>query len=231
MPASTTHARSFEQARADRCIQLPVKGQQSMAKPIKGTKGNDTITSGPGNDDIDGGQGIDTVIFSSDFDDYLISFKPQGRNGNGSDDSHVTVSGVDGLDRLKNVEFLQFADATFNVKTGDHWSYAVNATVDPSAKDPGSPGNLYVGTGIPADGFGIARNEDAGIELGLQVIYRQGPTVTTTDDYADGVLNFEVNDGPQSTANGSSSNNGARAAWSFEYSIATGLNGETTDLG
>jgi hypothetical protein len=75
------------------------------------------------------------------------------------------------------------------------------------------------------------RAEDAGIELGLQVIYRQGPTVTTADDYADGVLSYTVNDGAQSTANGSSANNSARAAWSFEYSIVTGLNGETTDLG
>src|SRR5262245_9092097 len=90
---------------------------------------------------------------------------------------------------------------------------------------------LYAGNGIPADGFGLARNEDAGIELGLQVIYRQGPVVTTTDNYADGVLHFSVNDGAQSTANGSSVNNANRAAWSFEYSIATGPNGETTDLG
>src|SRR5262249_21941856 len=111
------------------------------------------------------------------------------------------------------------------------WHYGVNTAVDASAQDPSHPGTLYVGTGIPATGFGTATNEDAGIELGLQVIYRQGPTVTTADTYADGVLHFAVNDGPQSTANGSSANNAGRAAWSFEYSIATGLNGETTDLG
>ncbi len=66
----------------------------------------------------------------------------------------------------------------------------------------------------------------------MQVHYRQGPTVLPTDGngYADGVLHFQVNDGPQSTANGSSSNNAARAAWNFDYSIITGLNGETTDL-
>jgi Ca2+-binding RTX toxin-like protein len=153
-----------------------------MAKPIKGTKGNDTITSGPGNDDIDGGKGIDTVVFSSDFDDYVINFGPQGRNGHGSDDSHLTISGPDGVDRVKNAEFLQFADATFNVATGDHWSYAVNAAVDSAAQDPASPGNLYVGTGIPATGFGIARNEDAGIELGLRSSIaraRRSPRPTT----------------------------------------------------
>jgi hypothetical protein len=114
--------------------------------------------------------------------------------------------------------------------SGDTWHYSVNAAADPAAQDPSSPGNLFAGSGIPATGFGLARNEDAGIELGLQVIYRQSPVVTSTDDYADGVLHFAVNDGPQSTANGSFANNAGRAAWSFEYSFATGLNGETTDL-
>jgi hypothetical protein len=44
------------------------------------------------------------------------------------------------------------------------------------------------------------------------------------------MLHFSVNDGPQSTTNGSFANNAGRAAWSFEYSVVTGLNGETTDL-
>lgn len=62
------------------------------------------------------------------------------------------------------------------------------------------------------------------------VLYRQGPTIASTDNYADGVLNFSVASGPQSTANGSISNNATRAAWNFTFSVATGLNGATTDL-
>jgi VCBS repeat-containing protein len=108
-------------------------------------------------------------------------------------------------------------------------TFIADGSVDESAQKPGTD-HIIVGSGIPANHFGLVRAEDAGIELGLQVIYRQGPTVTTTDDYADSVLHFSVNDGPQSIANGSSANNVNRAAWSFEYSIATGLNGETTDL-
>ncbi|MDP3720537.1 MAG: hypothetical protein Q8T13_22470 [Acidobacteriota bacterium] len=61
-------------------------------------------------------------------------------------------------------------------------------------------------------------------------LYRQGPTVMSTDDYADGILNFAVASGPQSTANGSFANNANRAAWNFTFSVATGLNGATTDL-
>src|SRR5215203_4421804 len=115
-----------------------------MAKPIKGTKGsdltltgtngndhiqgldgNDFITGGMGNDDIDGGKGVDTAFYSGSFDDYIISVK-----GTGNDKVTVsdTVSGRDGADSLKQVEFLQFADATYNVVTGDHWDYSVNAT-------------------------------------------------------------------------------------------------------
>jgi hypothetical protein len=110
------------------------------------------------------------------------------------------------------------------------WGYAVNVAVDSSAQDPASPGNLFVGSGIPAGGFGTARNENAGIELGMMVLYRQGPTVISTDNYLDGVLNFSVASGPQSTANGSSGNNAGRAAWNYTFSVATGLNGATTDL-
>jgi hypothetical protein len=110
------------------------------------------------------------------------------------------------------------------------WNYGVNVAPDPAAQDPASPGNLFVGTGIPAENFGVARNETLGIELGLMVLYRQGPTVPSTDTYADGVLNFNVASGPQSTANGSLSNNPNRAAWNFTFSVATGLNGATTDL-
>ena len=110
------------------------------------------------------------------------------------------------------------------------WSYDVNASPDVSATDPSSPGNLYIGSGIPATNFGIARNMSQGVELGLMLLYRQGPTIQSSDNYADGVLNYSVASGPQSTANGSSSNNATRAAWNFTFSIATGLNGATTNL-
>lgn len=219
-----------------------------MRKPIKGTnqdddllgtghhdriegKGGDDVISGRGGFDwIDGGRGIDTSVYTGSYDDYLVSFWGWGHRSVLVLD---TVSGRDGADLLKHVEFLRFNDAVVDVKTGEvtQWQYSVNATVDASAQDPSNPGTLLVGSGIPASNFAIAENVAAGVELGLQVIYRQGPTVASTDTYDDGVLHFVVNDGPQSTANGSSANNAGRASWSFEYSIETGLNGATTDLG
>jgi hypothetical protein len=215
----------------------PIKGTQNSDLFINGTNnddkmqgkgGDDTLKGGAGDDDIDGGQGTDTAVYDGSYIDFDIVFKGTGNNKLTVTDTN-TSDGDEGSDSLKHVEFLRFRDAVVNVSSGDTWTYAVNAEIDESAQKPATE-DMINGSGIPATGFGIATNEDRGIELGLQVIYRQGPTVTTTDDYADGVLNFEVNDGPQSTANGSSANNANRASWSFEYSIATGLNGETTDL-
>lgn len=110
------------------------------------------------------------------------------------------------------------------------WTYAVNVPPDASAQDPASPGNLYAGSGIPATNFGTATNAAAGIELGMMVLYRQGPNIASTDTYDDGMLEFDVASGPQSTANGSFADNVNRAAWNYTFSIATGLGGATTTL-
>jgi hypothetical protein len=214
----------------------PIRGTNplvgtSQSDKLQGSSDDDLIIGGGGNDSINGGSGIDTAVFTGNYADYNFISKPTGNHKITVID---TVAGRDGTDDLKSVEWLKFNDATYNVLTGElaTWDYSVNDTPDVSAQDPASPGNLYTGTGIPAVNFGIARNEDAGVELGLQVIYRQGPSVASTDanGYDDGVLDFQVNDGPQSTTNGSFGNNANRAAWNFEYSIATGLNGETTSL-
>lgn len=111
-----------------------------MAKPIKGTQqadltfngtsgndkiqgkgGNDSITGGVGNDDIDGGQGIDTAYYSGSIDGYMISAKGTGNNKITVQDTNFT-DGNDGTDSLKQVEWLQFADGTYNVETGARWS-------------------------------------------------------------------------------------------------------------
>lgn len=219
-----------------------------MAKPIKGTDGSDflfgtdgsdiieakagddVISGGKGNDDIDGGLGIDTAVYRGNYSDYVLSFK-----GTGNDKVTITdtVANRDGTDQLKHVEFATFNDAMVNLQTGEtsQWQYFINAEVDEKGQKA-STEDVINGNGNSATGYNLARNEDAGVELGFQVKYRQGPTVLATDPngYADGVLHFQVNDGPQSTANGSFQNNANRAAWSFDYSIITGLNGAPTDL-
>jgi hypothetical protein len=218
-----------------------------MGKPIQGTKqadldlmgtdnndtiqgkdGNDHITGGHGDDNIDGGNGIDTAFYSGNFADYTITTKGTGNDKITVSDS---VSGRDGTDSLKHVEYLQFADATYNVQTGafDQWHYHVNATLDDSAQDPAHPGTMIAGSGIPATAFGIAHNPsaDTGIELGLAVHHRSGApadaAVQSTDNYDDGVLHYQV-------AAGADPGNANRAEWNFDYSVATGVDGQPTHL-
>jgi hypothetical protein len=194
---------------------------------IEGGKGDDKLYGGAGNDWLDGGKGFDTAIFSGNFADYTIAEQGHhhGHHHHGAD---LTVTGPDGTDRLSSIERLQFDDGFLDVASNNF--YAAGATLDVSAQDPLSPGNIYPGSGIPASGWSVVQNLDNDIELGLQVIYRQGPTVSATGVEADGTVDYTVADGPQSTANGSSSNNAARAAWSFEYSISTALDGGVDTL-
>ena len=107
-----------------------------------------------------------------------------------------------------------------------------NATLDESAQDPSQvPGDyLYAGTGIPATDFAVARDHNNDIELGLQVIYREGTTVTAYLTDGSNISHYQVNEGTQSTGNGSANNNASRAAWNFEYSVNTALNGNAQPL-
>jgi Ca2+-binding RTX toxin-like protein len=73
------------------------------ADTIAGGASADTITGGAGDDSIDGGTELDTVIYTNDRSQYDISF----------DGSVFTVrhlnNGADGVDRLRDVEFLSFS--------------------------------------------------------------------------------------------------------------------------
>jgi hypothetical protein len=222
-----------------------------MAKPVKGTKadddltllgtdgndtiqgkdGNDTLKGGKGNDTIDGGNGIDTAVYSGNIANYTIDFK-----GTGNDKVTVTDNvGTDGTDQLKHVEFLQFNDGIVDIQHGVSWHYLVNAEIDEAAQKPGTE-DMINGTGIPATHFGIARNEAAGIELALGVHHRSDGAFdpatgtsfyapTDANGYADGVLNYTVQAG-QAVTGGAT----PKAEWSFDWSVTTGLNGQTTDL-
>jgi serralysin len=72
---------------------------------LNGDAGDDTINGGGGDDVIDGGEGLDTAVFSGNRAAYTISTQ----NG------VTTVTGADGVDRLTNVERLQFADQAVTI--------------------------------------------------------------------------------------------------------------------
>ncbi len=84
---------------------------------LNGGQGDDTLTGGAGNDNIDGGSGLDVAVFSGKFTDYKLTLSNDGGHFGEDDDdrSAMTVhdkrSGSrDGVDVLKNVEILRFAD-------------------------------------------------------------------------------------------------------------------------
>ena len=195
---------------------------------FKGTNDDDILIVEEANIKLDGKKGADLAVFSGDIEDYDIDFM-------GKKNKKIELSDDDGVYELKKVENIQFDgdtpedvsdDSIFNVETGT-LTY-VNTSLDPSAQE--SPGQIFPGSGNPSSDFVVTRNEGDGVELGLSIRYRQGPAVDPVSVDADGSVRFDVNTGAQNTDNGSSGNNANRAAWSFNYSIATGLNGETTDL-
>ncbi len=193
---------------------------------LEGGKGDDLLFGGAGDDYLDGGRGFDTAVFGGNYADYTIdSHHHHGHHGHHGHDDHLTVTGADGVDRLEDVERLQFDDGFYDVASKTF--YGPDATLDDSAQKPGTD-DMIAGSGIPADHFGIVRDEDAGLELGLKVHKRfdSPSTIVENDpnDYADGALHFQVDAGP---GNPPTSN---RAEWNFDYSIAAGLNGETTGL-
>src|SRR4051812_1238218 len=93
-------------------------------------------------------------------------------------------------------------------------------TVHPTAQDTCTPGTLWQGAGNPATTFQRKRNIDAGVELAIKGIFRQGPDIRSTYVDGDGLVHIEVPAGSQVTP----APNANRAAWNFTYSYDVALN-------
>jgi hypothetical protein len=93
-------------------------------------------------------------------------------------------------------------------------------TVHPTAQDTCTPGFLWQGAGNPATTFQRKRNLDAGVELAIKAIFRQGPDIRSTYVDGDGLVHIEVPAGSQTTP----APNANRAAWNFTFSYDVALN-------
>ena len=74
---------------------------------LRGGQGDDWLEGGRGDDELRGGAGLDTAVFSGNRDDYLIA------------ETSVTdlrSGGPDGIDTIKNIELLEFADQTVDLR-------------------------------------------------------------------------------------------------------------------
>jgi Ca2+-binding RTX toxin-like protein len=152
---------------------------------LYGGTGDDNLFGGAGNDALDGGKGFDKAYYTGNFEDYTLTAHNGNKGDQGNDKWTISdsVASRDGTDQLKDVEFLQFADGWVNLATGEmaEWDYSVNANVDPAGQDPvpGTSPELYVGAGIPVNGFGLARNEVFRSSTG-KARWSRPPITTTT---------------------------------------------------
>jgi hypothetical protein len=110
-------------------------------------------------------------------------------------------------------------------------------TLDQSSYDTkGTPGagddEMYFGDGNLPTNYNISVDSRTDIELGLKIHYRQGDDITPVSVDADGTAHYVVPSGTQvvDPAHHVSSANPNRAAWNFDFSVNTGLNGSTHTL-
>jgi hypothetical protein len=125
-----------------------------------------------------------------------------------------------GIDRMR-ISYIAFgsllaAVLSAPVQADDKLPIFLDRKLSMSAEDTCTPGNLWVGAGIPNATFQRKRNEDAGIELGIKGHFRQGNDIRSSYVDADGLIHIEVPAGPQPTALN-------RAAWNFTFSYDVSL--------
>ena len=92
----------------------------------------------------------------------------------------------------------------------------LDVPVHATAQDSCAPGTLWQGGGNPATTFQRKRDEDAGIELAIKGVVRQGADIRSTYVDEDGLVHIEVPTGAQPGVPN-------RAAWYFTYSYDVAL--------
>ena len=119
-------------------------------------EGNDTLAGGAGDDTIDGNVGEDTAVYSGNHTDYVITVDASYL----LDPFFATATvqqiggGGDGTDTLTNVEFLKFADGTFNI-----------TEFLPPSPPPTAGDDIIVGT-ANADAIDLLGGNDTYLGLG-----------------------------------------------------------------
>lgn len=125
---------------------------------LVGTAFNDTLQGNGGNDMIDGGAGIDTVVYNGNRNAYTFGTLADGA---------LTVSGAEGMDTLRNIDWLQFADMTVeraNVVATD--TTAPNAPVMAITQN----GHLYANSNRPLINGTAEPNATINVYIGDRVI-------------------------------------------------------------
>lgn len=188
---------------------------------LYGEKGNDTLAGGKGNDLIDGGDGGDVLKLLGLKSQYDIDLL-----GDGSIRVTDLVANRDDIDIVKSVESVQFSNGLFSLLdlALPSLSFVADGAVPAQYLTPG--GKLPYGSqSTDENGFAMVKS-DEGTTLGLAARYRtvnepEDPTSSNTEEGGRVLHNtYHLNDGAQSTVNGSNSNNATRASANADYFIA-----------
>lgn len=117
-----------------------------------------------------------------------------------------------------------------------HDLHSIGTLASSSYDDHGTPSTaddeMFFGDGNSPTNYNISVDEKTDIELGLKIHYRQGDDITPTSVDADGTAHYIVPDGAQvvDPDHGVTTANPSRAAWNFDFSVNTGLDGSTKTL-
>lgn len=106
----------------------------------------------------------------------------------------------------------------------------LDGVLDPTGQDGGF---MFSGSGNSVDDFLIQRNLSLDVEGAIKVKYRQGQDFDPESVGPGGVPHYSVPAGPQvvDPAHGVPVANANRAAWSFDFSVNSGIDGSSTTLG
>src|SRR4029078_11610018 len=117
-----------------------------------------------------------------------------------------------------------------------HDSHSIG-TLDSSSDNDHGPATtaddeMFFGDGNLPTNYNISVDDKSHIELGLKIHYRTGNDITPTSVDSDGTANYVVPDGAQvvDPAHGVTTAAPNRAAWNFDFSVNTGLDGSTKTL-
>ncbi|UEM19585.1 cellulase family glycosylhydrolase [Skermanella mucosa] len=132
---------------------------------IYGGTGGDWLEGGAGSDLIDGGPGIDTTLWAAPRRQYALTFDTGGDR---------KVSGPDGMDTVRGVEHLVFADGRYVTDTGDTAAQVFRLYGAALGRAPEPDGLLWWKAALDAGGLTLTQAAD-GFVGSDEFKFRYGP--------------------------------------------------------